>query len=203
MTEQQPYQMIQRHDEFEVRRYPGHLLAEVITEGAFEDAGNKAFRYLFAYIAGENRSSQKVAMTAPVVQDSVAEKIKMTAPVVQQGIEMQPGDEDIPRFRVGFVLPKGFTLENAPRPTSPLVHLRAVPETVAAVISFSGRWTSASYQNHLDTLKRAVAAAGLTPLGTPRFARFDPPIKPSFMRRNEIIVDLENSGDAQNTVVDP
>ncbi|MCY0906154.1 SOUL family heme-binding protein [Arthrobacter sp. H14-L1] len=194
MTEQQPYQIVQSHEDFQVRSYPGHLLAEVITEGSFEGAGNRAFRYLFAYIAGENRSSQKVAMTAPVVQDSASETIEMTAPVVQQGIEMRPGSAEIPRFRVAFVLPEGFTLENAPRPTSPLVHLRAVPETLAAVISFSGRWTAASYQHHLDTLRSAVAAAGLTPIGTPRFARFDPPIKPSFMRRNEIILDLENPG---------
>ncbi len=194
MTEQQPYQIVQSYDDFQVRRYPGHLLAEVITEGSFEDAGNRAFRYLFAYIAGENRSSQKVSMTAPVVQDSASETVEMTVPVVQQGLQGQVGGAQGSRFRVAFVLPKGFTLENAPRPTSPLVHLRAVPESVAAVISFSGRWTAASYQHHLDTLRRAVAAAGLTPIGTPRLARFDPPIKPSFMRRNEIILDLQNPG---------
>lgn len=196
MTEQQPYQTVERHENFEVRRYPGHLLAEVITEGSFEDAGKRAFRYLFAYITGENRSSQKVAMTAPVVQDSASETIEMTAPVVQQGIEAQSSGAGIPRFRVAFVLPEGFTLENAPQPTSPRVELRAVPETLAAVISFSGRWTAASYGRHLDTLRSALTAAGLTAVGAPRFARYDPPIKPSFMRRNEIILDLENPVDA-------
>lgn len=193
MTEQQPYQIVQSHKDFQVRRYPAHLLAEVVTEGSFEDAGKRAFRYLFAYISGENRSSQKVAMTAPVVQDSASESIAMTAPVLQQPVEMQTGGET-PRFRVAFVLPEGFTLENAPEPTSPLVHLRAVPQTHAAVTSFSGRWTAASYQSHLEALRNAVTAAGLTALGNPRFARFDPPIKPSFMRRNEIILDLENPG---------
>lgn len=196
MTEQQPYQMVERHENFEVRRYPGHLLAEVIIEGSFEDAGKQAFRYLFAYITGENRSSQKVAMTSPVVQDSGSETIEMTAPVVQEGMEVRAGGAEIRRFRVAFVLPEGFTLENAPKPTSPRVNLRAVPETLAAVISFSGRWTAASYGRHLDTLRSALTTTGLTAVGAPRFARFDPPIKPSFMRRNEILFDLENPVDA-------
>lgn len=191
MTEQQPYHILQSHKEFQVRRYPMHLVAEVVTEGAFEEAGNRAFRYLFAYITGENLSRQKVSMTAPVVQDTASETIKMTAPVVQQGIDADPGGSLIPKFRIAFVLPEGLTLENAPQPTSPRVSLREVPESLSAVIGFSGRWTEENYQRHLHKLRTAVAATGLKTLGEPRFARFDPPIKPSFMRRNEIILDLQ------------
>ena len=116
MTAQQPYQIVRSYDDFEVRKYPEHLLAEVIVEGTFEDSGNRAFRYLFSYISGENRSKQKVAMTAPVVQDAASEKIAMTAPVVQQGIERQPGETGEQKYRIAFVLPEGFTIENAPGP---------------------------------------------------------------------------------------
>ncbi|GAA5227146.1 SOUL family heme-binding protein [Paeniglutamicibacter antarcticus] len=192
MTEQQPYAIVQSHDDFEVRRYPEHMLAEVITEGTFEEAGNRAFRCLFAYISGENRASRKVSMTAPVVQDDAAEKISMTAPVVQQG-NGEPGDDHgTSSFRVAFVLPEGFTLENAPEPTNPKVQLRVVPESLAAVISFGGRWSSASYQKHLQTLRIAVRSEELVTVGTPRFARFDPPFKPWFLRHNEILLDLRD-----------
>ncbi|MDQ6752288.1 MAG: heme-binding protein [Actinomycetota bacterium] len=194
MTAQQPYQIVQSHDDFEVRRYPEHLLAEVIVEGTFKEAGNIAFRYLFSYISGENRSKQKVAMTAPVVQDTASEKIAMTAPVVQQGIERKSGETGKPKFRIAFVLPEGFTIENAPGPTDPNVHLNTVPESLAAAIRYSGRWSAVGYQRHLEKLESALRAAGLTPAGTPRFARFDPPFKPWFMRRNEIVIDLETPG---------
>ncbi|WP_442543670.1 SOUL family heme-binding protein [Arthrobacter sp. KN11-1C] len=194
MTAQQPYQMVRSYDDFEVRRYPEHLLAEVIVEGTFKEAGNRAFRYLFSYISGENRSKQKVAMTAPVVQDAASEKIAMTAPVVQQGIATQAYEAGKPKFRVAFVLPEGFTIENAPGPTDPKVYLRTVPESLAAAIRYSGRWSALSYQRHLERLKSALRAAGLTPAGTPRFARFDPPFKPWFMRHNEIVLDLEPPG---------
>jgi hypothetical protein len=193
MTAQQPYQIVRGYDDFEVRRYPEHLLAEVLVEGSFKEAGNIAFRSLFSYISGGNRSKQKVAMTAPVVQDAAPEKIAMTGPVVQQGIEGKTGYTGKPKFRVAFVLPEGFTVETAPIPTDPDVHLRTVPESIAAAIRYSGRWSAVSYQRHLETLRGALRAAGLTPTGTPRFARFDPPFKPWFIRHNEILLDLENA----------
>lgn len=190
MTDQQPYQIIRNDDGFEVRRYPAHILAEVTVDGTFEDAGNRAFRYLFSYISGENQASRKVAMTAPVVQDAAPEKISMTSPVLQQELAAQGNDGGTSMFRVAFVLPAGFTIENAPWPTNPNVHLRAVPESIAAVIRFSGRWSTVRYQQHLQSLRIALKEAGLTPTGTPRFARFDPPFKPWFLRHNEIVLDL-------------
>lgn len=190
MTRQQPYQTVQSYADFEVRRYPEHLFAEVTTAGGFEEAGNRAFRYLFAYISGENEARAKVAMTAPVVQDVASEKISMTAPVLQQGIEAHGETGASPMFRVSFVLPEGFTIENAPRPLNQKVRLRTVPESLAAAIRFSGRWSTGSYQQHLQKLRIALRAAGLEPVGTPRFARFDPPFKPWFMRHNEIVLDL-------------
>ncbi|MDO5754552.1 heme-binding protein [Arthrobacter sp.] len=196
MTEQQPYQIEQKFADFEVRRYPEHLLAEVVIDGSFEDAGNRAFRYLFSYISGENRSNREVAMTAPVVQDAASEKIQMTSPVVQQGMEDASGRAETNKFRVAFVLPEGFTLENAPQPTSSQVQLRVVPEARAAVIRFSGRWSTESYRRHLEELRAAVDAAGITCVGPPRFAKFDPPFKPWFMRRNEIMLDLDDSSPA-------
>ena len=72
MTEQQPYEVLEQRDGFELRLYPPHLVAEVQIEGSFEDAGNRAFRSLFRYITGANRSRSSVAMTAPVVQETAS-----------------------------------------------------------------------------------------------------------------------------------
>jgi hypothetical protein len=188
VTEQQPYDLVQSYDHFEVRRYPEHLLAEVVVDGAFEDAGNRAFRALFAYISGENLSSTKVAMTAPVVQDAASSRIAMTAPVLQEAIDA--GDTADGAYRVAFVLPAELHMDTAPRPTNPEVRLRTVPESLVAVIRYRGRWTRDKYTSHLDELRQAVAAAGLTAVGSPRFAKFDPPFKPAFLRRNEVLLDL-------------
>ncbi|MGA7207099.1 MAG: heme-binding protein [Specibacter sp.] len=191
MTEQQPYEMVRKYDQFEVRRYPEHLLAEINSGGSFEGAGNRGFRDLFSYISGENQATQKISMTAPVVQGLSSEMLEITAPVLQEVFATQDDDQKTPKFRIAFVLPEDFTLENAPSPTNPNVHLRPVPAGLAAAIRFSGGWSTRNYQRHLRMLRIALKETGLTSLGTPRFARFDPPFKPWFMRHNEILLDLE------------
>jgi hypothetical protein len=123
-------------------------------------------------------------MTAPVVQADSRTKIAMTAPVVQEA-------ENPEKYRVAFVLPASLTIETAPEPTSPRVHLRAVPESLAAALRFGGRWSETSYRSHLAELTAAITDAGLEPVGSPRFARFDPPFKPWFLRRNEVVLDVE------------
>ncbi|MGD6979997.1 MULTISPECIES: SOUL family heme-binding protein [Citricoccus] len=195
MTAHQPYETLRSHDDFEVRRYPEHVLAEITVEASFEDAGNRAFRTLFGYINGKNQSDQKVAMTAPVLQDSTSESIAMTAPVLQECADAWSDCTDGGRFRVSFVLPEGFTLENAPRPTDSRVRLRLVPPAVAAATRFRGRWSAANYRKHLERLRTALRSEGLSPVGPPRFARFDPPYKPWFLRRNEIVLSLEDPDD--------
>lgn len=184
MTEQQPYDVVERYPAFELRRYPLHVVAEICVDGSFEDAGNRAFRALFGYITGQNESAHTVAMTAPVVQEAARpEKIAMTAPVAQS--QTAEGG-----YAIAFVLPATLTAETAPVPTNPQVRIRAVPEQLAAAAQYSGRWTEAAYRRQLADLASAVSLTGLLPVGAARFARFDPPFKPWFLRRNEVVQDV-------------
>ena len=168
MTEQQPYEVLERGDGYELRRYPPHVVAEVELDGSFEGVGNRAFRPLFEYITGRNRPEGSVAMTAPVVQ--------------------REGESG--RFAVAFVLPASMTVDTAPEPTDPEVRIREVPERVAAVARYSGRWSRSSYEQHHARLLEALAPAGWVPVGPPRFARFNPPFTPWFLRRNEVVQDV-------------
>ena len=185
MTEQQTYEVLERYPSFELRRYPAHAVAEVRVEGSFESAGNRAFRSLFGYISGRNRSAQAVAMTAPVVQEEAgSQRVAMTAPVVQtEGAEGE--------YVVAFVLPASLTAQTAPVPIDPQVRIREVPERLAVAVRYSGRWSESGYRDRLADLEAALAEAGLVPVGPPRFARFDPPFKPWFLRRNEVVQDVE------------
>jgi hypothetical protein len=81
--------------------------------------------------------------------------------------------------------------DTAPEPTNPRVRLRTVPGRLVATLRFRGGWSEASYQRHLEQLSSALAAAGLTAHGVPRFARFDPPFVPTFLRRNEVMLDVD------------
>ena len=188
MTEQQPYDVIEHADGFELRRYPAHLVAEVTVAGSFESAGSAAFRAWAGYIGGRNTAQDAIAMTAPVLQEpATSQTIEMTAPVVQT--ETEQGN-----YVVAFVLPASLTLDSAPAPTDPDVRIREVSERIAAATRYSGRWSESSYERHLSELMAAIDTAGFTAVGPARFARFDPPFKPWFLRRNEIVQDVIQPG---------
>lgn len=75
-----------------------------------------------------------------MVQEQAATTIQMTPPVVQE-----PGAEPT-RHVVAFVMPAEFTLDTLPTPSDPRIGVREVPEHVAAVASFTGRWTERTYR---------------------------------------------------------
>lgn len=190
MTEQQPFELVQRYAHFELRRYPAHVVAEIQVNATFDRAGNAAFRHLFNYISGNNNARQKLAMTAPVVQEpGPSQKLAMTAPVLQSG--PLPGRGGPAEFVVAFVLPAGTTAETAPVPADPRVRIRAIPASLAAALRFSGRGSAAAFERRNEGLQAALVLAGLTAVGPPRFAQFDPPFKPWFLRRNEVVQDVQ------------
>ena len=182
MTERQHYDVLRRYPGFELRHYPAHLVAEVEVDSSFTDAGNRAFGMLAGYISGRNGTTSKVAMTAPVVQESASSRIAMTAPVVQEP-PTDPG-----RHVVAFVMPAGYSLETLPAPTDPRVSLREVGSQTAAARSFTGRWSERIYRDQLAALSSAIEQAGLEITGPARFARFDPPWTPWFRRHNEVVI---------------
>lgn len=183
VTQQQKYTVLETRDGVERRHYAACVVADVSISGAADKAGNMAFRPLVGYISGANRADTKLAMTAPVLQQPAGEKLAMTAPVLQEST-----GEDT--WVVSFVLPGEGGLADYPTPTDPRVSLREVPAHEAAAIRYSGRWTESNVAANTARLMRVVDAAGWQVSGIPRWARYDPPWKPAFARRNEIIVPL-------------
>jgi len=127
--EEATYTVVENDGEFEIRDYAPHVLAETVVAGAFDRAGNEAFRKLFRYISGDNRSRHKVAMTAPVSQEPTGEKIEMTAPVGQR-----PAED---RWVVSFTMPASYARETLPEPGDSQVTLRQVPARRMAALRYA------------------------------------------------------------------
>ena len=172
------FEVIKKFDNIELRQYAPYVVAEVVLNATADVAGSQAFPILAGYIFGKNKGEKKLAMTAPVTQTAAPVRLDMTAPVTQAAVAGG--------MLVQFVLPKGVTLATAPEPTDPRVNLRLVPAGTWAVIRYSGTWSQANYQEHLDQLKTALETAGVATQGEPVLARYNPPFMPWFMRRNEI-----------------
>lgn len=187
MTEQQEYRVLDVHGDVELREYAPHVVATVDVPGSVEQATNAAFDPLFRYISGANKTAEALAMTAPVIQEPAGEQLAMTAPVVQ---ERSGADQ----WTVSFVLPAGRRLEDYPQPTDPRVSLRAIATEVAAALTWSGSWTSANVARWTAELRQRIADAGWSETGEARWARFDPPMRPNALRRNEIVIPVAYTG---------
>ena len=165
-TEEAPYTVIKTDDIFELREYAPQVLAEIIVDGDLEGAGNKAFRPLFRYISGDNKSRGKIAMTAPVSQEQKGEKISMTAPVSQQSVQG--------KWAVSFMMPASYTMETLPTPDDPNIKLRQVPARRVAAVRYSGFWSEEKYLLHKEKLEKWIKDNRFTVTGEPVWARYNP-----------------------------
>jgi hypothetical protein len=184
--ERPAFDVERREGDFEIRRYPALVVAETVVEGSFSGSGDEAFRRLAAYIGGNNRSTESIAMTAPVAQDR-PERLAMTAPVTQTSLETS--------HRFAFFMPAGYELASLPAPLDPRIALRVLAPRRVAVVRYRGGWSESRYSRELDRLRHWIAAGELPDQGGPAvWARYDPPFLPWFLRRNEIWIELA-SGD--------
>jgi hypothetical protein len=67
-TEQASYRVVESHGNIELRDYPAMIIAETEVAGERKQAIQAGFRAIAGYIFGGNQSSEKIAMTAPVLQ---------------------------------------------------------------------------------------------------------------------------------------
>jgi hypothetical protein len=184
-TEEPRYTILQKEDAFELRRYAPVIIAEVMVDGNLDEASGKGFRLLAAYIFGDNHAadgSSKIAMTAPVGVAPRPQKIEMTAPV---GFQADAG-----RWRVYFVMPSEYTLDSLPRPNNAAITIRALPERKVAALTFSGLAGENKTMAKTEVLHAYLNNKGWAAISTPELARYNPPWTLPFLRRNEILIEV-------------
>jgi hypothetical protein len=170
MTEKQPYEVLTKHPGFELRRYPAGLQIETTVRGDFVRAGNLGFGPLVRFISGNNRANKSIAMTAPVIQESAGPKTHM----------------------VRFVLPENMKISEVPESLDPSVKVVQVPEHIAAAKRFSGSWDQDKFDSEGEKLVSELLTSGLETVGSLYSARFDPPWKPGFLKRNEVLIRVKS-----------
>ena len=187
--EEPKYTVVEKHDRYEIREYAPYVVAQTKVTGSFDEMGGKAFRILVKYISGENQQRSKIKMTAPVIQENSyqsGQKIKMTAPV------MQEVDANSPTQAVfSFVMPQSFTLDSLPVPLDKRITLKEIPAKTVAVLQYSGSWGEEKYKQNEAMFLNALNNANIKTIGRPSFARYNSPFTLWFMRRNEIMIEVQ------------
>lgn len=186
-TEQPSYEVVETlGDNAEIRQYGPRLAAEVVIAGEERQARSAGFRKLAAFIFGDNRTRQPIAMTAPVSQ-AVSEKIAMAAPVSQE--EASPG-----LWRVRFLMPGIYTHETLPEPNDPDITIVDLPPETLAVIRFSGSRAPSAVHEATNELLAVVGDSQWQVFGQPTAYFYDPPWTLWFLRRNEVAISVKSDG---------
>ena len=162
MTEQQKYKVVKKFTDFEIRDYEPCLIAEVRVDGSMNQAGSFGFRPLFNYISQNN-----ISMTAPVIQIPVKND----------------------QWKISFVMPSDSDISSLPISKNSDVEIKQIPQGFYACLKFSGNYSETKLEKNLNLLKSALTRESIKEIGDEnnwRSARFDPPFKPSFLKRNEI-----------------
>ena len=167
MAEIQAYDVVEDFPGFQLRRYAPHSLVTKLMPGTMSQSGNQAFGYLVNYISGRNDRGQQIAMTAPVLQQKT-----------ESG------------FEVSFVLPQEITDPPTPNPG---LEIRKVGSKLMAAHKFSGLAADELFERKAKLLLAAVSKAGFNPTSEVMYARYNGPWTPPMLRRNEVLVEVEDA----------
>ena len=162
-NEEASYDVVHKTDIYEVRYYSDRLVAQVTNKG-----DNNSFRKLFNYISGENKNSEKIAMTIPVTQTKKDGELFMQ-----------------------FYLPSKFNKETTPIPTNPDLEITIIPEGYFAVIKFSGRSSDKNFEKHNKILKQKLFEDKIPINGFAVRATYNSPFTLPPLRRNEAMFSID------------
>jgi len=170
MTDRQEFKVLRTYGDFELREYLPCVIAEVKVSAQYSTATSSAFSTLFNYISKGNKSSQKIAMTAPVITAQKADSSESA------------------EWYVSFVMPSGSTFGHLPHPNDSQVKLRELDAETCIAKSFRGRATDDLSRKIAKELRTSASKVNIALSDETRICRFDPPLKPGFLQYNEIVI---------------
>lgn len=166
--EKQKYRVIKKEKEFEIRYYPPAIFATTRSSAkSYRELGNSGFRKIAGYIFGNNESSAKIAMTAPVHMD-----------INEKGSSMS------------FVMPSEYTLDKLPRPVDGRVELHESPAVYIAAIEFGGFASDQRIKQYADQLSQSLKKNGIKMIGNPTYLGYNAPYE-FIGRKNEVVIAIE------------
>lgn len=166
--EKQKYRVVKKDKDFEIRFYPPAIFATTKSVAkSYRELGNSGFRKIAGYIFGNNETSTKIAMTAPVHMD-----------INDKGSSMS------------FVMPSEYTLDKLPRPADARVKLHESPAVYMAAIEFSGYANDQKIKQYADKLLQILNKNGIKPTGDPTYLGYNAPYE-LIGRKNEVVIPIE------------
>jgi len=167
--EQPSYKVALKDGSIEIRQYDKILLKSVKVQGDQYQSIREGFRPLVRFIGGKDRDGDKISMTAPVIQSAGENE----------------GD-----WVVSFSMPSKYHESSLPDPQNPSIYTEDLDPMVAAVIRFSGKANEQMLSDKTKTLLQWLEQAGYKVQSKPKYLFYNDPSTPGFLRRNEVMVQV-------------
>jgi DNA gyrase inhibitor GyrI len=168
--EQPKYKVVRKENDIEVRSYDKILMSSVKVNGNQYNALRNGFQPLVRYIGAKERVSEKISMTAPVIQTT---------------------NDETENWTVSFAMPSKYNIDNLPKPTNDDIYFEEIQPSLAAVIRFSGVADTSLLNQKASVLKRWLELNGYTESSSPKFLFYNDPTTPGFLRRNEVMIIID------------
>ncbi|CAL8470207.1 g9749 [Coccomyxa elongata] len=167
------YTVLKKMADYEIRRYERFTTAEVSMPSESSPASGSGFNDLAGYIFGGNREKERMEMTTPVLTTA--------------GQKSKPG-------KMAFVMEArmGTDPRRLPVPRDSRVQLAVEGEKVAAALMFTGFPLDYEVIEAERRLRGALLIDGYSPEEGYTLARYNDPFTLPFLRRNEVVITLEN-----------
>ena len=162
--EEAPHKVLIKNGNIELRSYSELQLVET----SMNPQGEGGFMRLFAYIDRGNSRSQKIAMTTPVY------------------IQKKNNGKTM-----AFVLPASMHKDEVPAPTGINVKTGIRPSGAYAVYRYSGKRIDGGSKDAKRSLNEWIVKKGYRSLSEPINAYYDTPWTPPFLRRNELMIQVD------------
>ena len=168
--EQPKYIVVRKENDIEIRKYDKILTSSVKVYGNQYNSLRKGFQPLVRYIGAKERDSEKISMTAPVIQTT---------------------NDESENWTVSFAMPSKYNIDNLPKPANDEIYFEEIQPSLAAVIRFSGVADTSLLTRKASVLKRWLELNGYTESSSPKFLFYNDPTTPGFLRRNEVMIIID------------
>jgi len=166
-SETQPYQVIKKEKDFEIRLYPPATMATVAMNAkTYKELSSSGFRKLAGFIFWGNQDNKNIAMTTPVHMD-ISDSIST----------------------MSFVMPANYSRDNLPKPNDSTITIKTTADDYVAALQFGGYANDEKIKENTVKLKSALEASGIEYFGNYRFLGYNAPYQ-LIGRKNEIIVSI-------------
>lgn len=182
------YTVVEKDGAIEIRDYGPLWVAEATTSGERQQAITEGFKILATYIFGVNAEGRRMAMTAPVTQTP--------HPSPAPGAEPAQADATQSVWRTRFFMPPPKPGEAQTQPPEALddrIEVFHAPAQRIAAIRFSGAARPRQLDEKAAELARRIEQAGIQPESGPIYAYYSSPLRPPFLRRNEVMFPIAAS----------